>query len=300
MGVRSFARGAVERMLLPLAGAARRRPAHARSAAILSYHNVSPDGAGKVGDTSLHLPFHSFLEQIERLTRTHHVVGLDELVEGRRVAREKPLAAITFDDAYRGALTLALPALVDRGLPATIFVAPGLIGEDAFWWDGLASPDGSGLYPGVRKRVLEIERGRSACGKMVDLRLRPDQGPADPEALARAASLPGVSLAPHTWSHPNLTALPSDELEAELERPRTWLRANFADRALENHLAFPYGLWDRRVAAAARAVGYRHLYRVEGGIAQIGRLGTEALPRINVPAGLSGAGFELRVAGLIR
>src|SRR5205814_620045 len=100
-------------------------------------------------------------------------------------------------------------------------------------------------------------------------------------------------------SHPNLTALDDAELRAELTRPREWLRETYPERAAPDHLAFPYGLWNDRVAAAALALGYEHLYRVEGGVARTPPPGQAPLSRINVPAGLSGNGFELRVAGVI-
>ncbi len=299
MRVRALARVAVEHLLLPLAGGALRRQARLRRAAILSYHNVAPDGSEPAGDTSLHLPLRSFLDQVERLTRSHSVVGLDELLEGGATAEDKPLAAITFDDAYRGALELAVPALAERGVPTTIFVVPGLLGARAFWWDALASPDGAGLDPSVRAGVLGSGQGRAQAEASPSEHLRPDQGPADLDMLTRIAQLPGVELAAHTWSHPNLTTLSDEDLEVELDRPRAWLKATFPDHSRPDHFAFPYGIWDRRVAEAARAVGYRHLYRVEGGVAPTGQPEPVALPRINVPADLSGAGFELRVAGLI-
>lgn len=285
-------------MLLPLAPGARRRLARRGGAAILSYHNVAPDGARPAGDASLHLPLSSFLDQVDRLARTHRVVALSELASGG-TGKGRPLAAITFDDAYRGALALAVPALVQRGLPATIFVPPGLIGDTAFWWDELAAPEGSGLDDATRTRALEIEGGRPLRRAEGAVRLRPDQGPADDDALARAAAAPGITLASHTWSHPNLTALGEAELEEELERPRGWLRDRYPERSLLDALAFPYGLWDERVAAAARRVGYRWLYRVEGGVAGGPLSSAAAIPRINVPAAVSGNGFALRVAGVV-
>jgi peptidoglycan/xylan/chitin deacetylase (PgdA/CDA1 family) len=290
-------------VLLTLAPAARRRRARQREAAILSYHNIAPDDARPAGDVSLHLPLRSFRDQIDRLKRSHHVVPLAELVEGRVEAGDRPLAAITFDDAYRGALELGIPALAASGLPATIFVPPGLLGRASFWWDELAWPAGRGLDPQTRTRIVGVERGRHPEPKGENVHLRPDQGPATPEEVARAAALPGITLASHTWTHPNLTALPPDELEDELTRPRAWLETSFPQQTGAGHLSFPYGLWDHRVAAAARAAGYRFLYRVEGGVARVAPTQASGppsvLPRINIPAGLTGIGFELRVAGLI-
>jgi len=47
--------------------------------------------------------------------------------------------ALTFDDAYRGVLELALPLLERFAAPATVFVATAYAREGArYWWDRLA------------------------------------------------------------------------------------------------------------------------------------------------------------------
>src|SRR5690606_40922240 len=86
---------------------------------------VPPEDAGQ-GDTSLHLPLPRFIQQIERVARTHEIVDLETTLSG---PGHRPRAVLTFDDAYRGAVTLALPELRKRGLPATVFVAPALLGQ---------------------------------------------------------------------------------------------------------------------------------------------------------------------------
>lgn len=61
--------------------------------------------------------------------------------------RPHRLAAITFDDGYRDNLEAALPLLEAHDIPATVFVASGMIGaRREFWWDALtriflATPD---------------------------------------------------------------------------------------------------------------------------------------------------------------
>jgi hypothetical protein len=61
-------------------------------------------------------------------------------------------------------------------------------------------------------------------------------------------------------------------------------------------LAYPYGISSPEVERAAKAVGYMAAFRVHGGWMK--RADTRwSLPRFNVPAGLSRAGFRLRLAG---
>src|SRR5687767_498679 len=81
-------------------------------ALILAYHNVLPEGEAPVGERSLHLPLTRFREHLEHLARHHEVVPLPALLDGEGSTGRRPRVAITFDDAYHGALSVALPELV--------------------------------------------------------------------------------------------------------------------------------------------------------------------------------------------
>src|SRR5258706_9071692 len=73
---------------------------------VVAYHNVVPDDWAGTGDTSLHLRLSRFVGEIDRLRQTHDVVPLSEATEPARPGA-RPRAVVTFDDAYRGAVTLA-------------------------------------------------------------------------------------------------------------------------------------------------------------------------------------------------
>ena len=214
----------------------------------------------------------------------------------------RPLAAITFDDAYLGAVTIGVDELVERQMPATIFVAPAMLGRPAFWWDALASSSGNGLPDEVRNEALITHRGIDAdvreWARGMGLGVRPVSDcarPATEEELAGAARRPGITVASHSWSHPNLTRLTVGRLEEELEKPLGWLRDRFD--CSRPWLAYPYGLSSSEVETAAGRLGYTIAVRVEGGWIKDGRDKRLSLPRLNVPAGVSQAGFELRSAG---
>src|SRR5690349_11770100 len=124
---------------------------------ILAYHNIVPRGERADGDGSLHLSADVFGQHLDALLESHDVVSLTEVT----VAREgggRPRAAITFDDAYAGAVKAGLAELRSRGLPATIFVAPGRLGRQTFWWDALA--DDGAVPPRVREYALEMLAGQ--------------------------------------------------------------------------------------------------------------------------------------------
>ncbi|HEV2735376.1 MAG TPA: polysaccharide deacetylase family protein [Longimicrobiaceae bacterium] len=271
---------------------------------VLAYHNVVPDGGAGGGDRSLHLPQGEFARQLDLLQRTHDVVPLSMLSappEGRR-----PRVVITFDDAYQGAVTAGVEELSRRGLPATIFVTPGFVGGKPFWWDALSRPGSDGLPPELRDRCLTVLRGRDA-----DIRrwaaehgvaahgVAPHQTGASEAQLESAFRTGGITLAAHTWSHPNLTALRPEELDEEMVRPLAWLRERFP--GVLSWLTYPYGLTSPAVEEAARRAGYEGAFRVEGGWMPRSGAGARphALPRSNVPAGASLEHFEMRTSGLI-
>lgn len=272
------------------------------SALILAYHDIAPDDAPPLGDRSLHLPRREFARQLDRLARTHEVVPLSEVLQPRRHSR--PVAAITFDDAYQGALTEGIPELVQRELPATIFVAPAFCDGRDFWWDALAGPDG--LPQEVRARAL----ARPLAGRDAEVRawagergwqartLPPHMHAALESRIAATAACPGITLASHTWSHAALPVLPPDELQEELARPLAWLRERFPG-ALP-WLSYPYGLTSPAVERAAAEVGYAAGLRVDGGwLHDVERADPFHLPRLNIPASVSLRGFELRTAGIL-
>jgi peptidoglycan/xylan/chitin deacetylase (PgdA/CDA1 family) len=265
---------------------------------VLAYHNLLPTQTRAGGDSSLHLPLDRFCAQLDLLRDHFPVVSLAEI--GTRAPQGKPLVAITFDDAYRGALEFAVPELVARGLPATIFVCPGLIGEQGFWWDRLSQP-GGGLPDRLREQALGRWKGRQA-EILAANPSRPTEMawmlPGSREDLASVAQQPGISFASHTWGHPNLSALDPDEIRKELQQSVAWIKSAFPERTLEDHLSFPYGLSNPTVVSVAHELGFRFLYRISGGRARLPLPPNGVLPRLNIPAGLSLRGFDLRVSGV--
>ena len=278
---------------------ARRR--HSGRTIVLAYHNVVPRGERAAGDRSLHLPQEDFARQLDLLTRTHDVVPLAGILatagEGRR-----PRAAITFDDGYAGTVTAGVEEVTRRSLPATIFVVPGFLGGRTFWRDELADPESGEVPAPIRTQALDSLAGVHdaiiAWATREGARRRAP-GPAERTAtesqLADAAGRAGISLGSHTWSHPNLARLDPAASAEELERPRRWLSDRFPSAI--PWLSYPYGRSSPEAQGAARHAGFSGAFLVAGG--WLAREGGDpfALPRLNIPAGLSSAGFTLRVSG---
>lgn len=269
---------------------------------VLAYHNILPDGKAPSGNLNLHLSQGEFARQLDVLVRTHDVAPIDTLLQ-HQSSGARPRVIITFDDAYAGALTAGVDELVQRGLPATIFVAPGLLGTVP-WWDILAERTRGSIPDQLQRHALEALGGRRS-----DI-LRWMES--EPERLPRAFTLPragteielqsaasnaGITLGSHSWSHPSLSALTSTELQMELVEPLQWLQARFA--TIAPWLAYPYGHFDDHVQRAAAKVGYRGSFRIDGGWISPSNPPSHAIPRLNIPSGLSIDGFRLRLAGLL-
>ena len=300
-GDRVFAKQVAETLLSEGGVAWMGRRAFRRRTLVLAYHNVVPASQEPRGDQSLHLPQPAFAAQLDALLATHQVIPLAAI--GQEPDGSRPRVVITFDDAYRGAMTAGIAEVYKRHLPATVFVAPGLFGSNT-WWDRLADPTTGQVPPQTRERALADLKG---LGREVLEALGPGEGSlpswaeiATEDEVRAAAAVPGITFGAHTWNHPNLTALAPDYLASELARPLAWLRG-LGDRALP-WLAYPYGLTSPAVAEAAAKAGYAGALRIDGGWLPRA-LPPQAmrydLPRFNVPSGLSLAGFRLRAAGLL-
>jgi peptidoglycan/xylan/chitin deacetylase (PgdA/CDA1 family) len=107
-----------------------------------------------------------------------------------------------------------------------------------------------------------------------------------------------ISLAAHTMNHPNLISLTDADLAQELLQPLEWLQ-QFGDRALPM-VSYPYGLADNRVRTAARTAGYTAGFMIDGGWTTPAPRDPFAIPRLNIPSGVSRNGFILRAAGLFQ
>lgn len=123
----------------------RQRPAPT----ILMYHRVAEIA---VDPWRLAVPPRHFARQMAVIRRRRSPMPLDELFAlARRGRAPADAVAVTFDDGYADVLVNAKPVLVRHGVPATLFLPTGSIGQaEEFWWDELAK--------------LILARPRSASG----------------------------------------------------------------------------------------------------------------------------------------
>jgi peptidoglycan/xylan/chitin deacetylase (PgdA/CDA1 family) len=267
--------GAVERRLWP------------GSPVILIYHRLGDPGRDIWGVT---VSPERFAEQIDALTSVRRVVGLGELVRRSRSGgrSDPPLAAVTFDDGYHDAFSLARPILRRLDCPATVFVAAGLVdAAREFWWDELEfillehepPPSLPADLAGAKRPIDLPDRGArlGACHRLrrqfrdlppeaIETRLaglrvwagvpRPAREARRAMTAAEVAELDDglLTVGAHTMSHPSLPRLTPQRQSAEIEASRRRCEAMTGGPVA--HFAYPFGHYDAASLAATRAAGF--------------------------------------------
>lgn len=102
-----------------------------RNVQILTYHRVNDEH----DQFFPAMPVSVFQSQMEHLSECYRVLPLEEMAK-RIQDNDIPdnAVVVTFDDGYRDNYTQAFPILRRLRLPATIFLATGVIGTDGVLW----------------------------------------------------------------------------------------------------------------------------------------------------------------------
>lgn len=96
--------------------------------AVLTWHSI--DDSGSVISTTRD----DLARQLDALQAARvEVLPMEELV---RQSDERHAVALTFDDGYSNFASAVVPMLVERRLPATVFVCPGFVGRSNDWDSG--------------------------------------------------------------------------------------------------------------------------------------------------------------------
>ena len=232
-------------------------------------------------------------EQIDALARHCSPVSLPQVIDGLAKPRSLPPRAvlITFDDAYADFGSVAWPVLRERQVPATLFVPTAYPGDAdrSFWWDRLwdavrrsphaAVPGGPadglplGAVPQRSETMtrliavlkdMEHDRAMDEVDRLV-VALEPDSsgdaaGAAEATGRAvldwdelRALAAEGVTLAPHTRTHPLLDRVTLERAVEEIATSHADLERKIGPTP--RALAYPSGAHGGDAVEAARRAG---------------------------------------------
>ena len=171
---------------------------------------------------------------------------LSRALRGERALPKRPVL-LTFDDGHLDNYTEGLPVLQAHGAKATVFVVVGDVGARGVVW-----PDASETTP-------------------TDL--------FDWDQAARLQRS-GVRIEAHGLGHSRMDALPPEELERQLAECRRVIHERLGHESLA--MAYPFGVWNRDCAAAARGAGFEFACTTHSGMANLERDELLALPRLSV------------------
>jgi peptidoglycan/xylan/chitin deacetylase (PgdA/CDA1 family) len=244
-------------------------------------------------------------------------IALDELVRAAASGLIPERAvAVTLDDGYLDALTVASPILVEFGVPATFFVNTDRLDEEhERWWDVLERVLSVQTLPGCLRvstsagphelptrtaddrarslaRLHELARPLGARERRLlvdDVLARSGVPPRAREThrvltgdeLRALANRGGHTIGGHTTHHLALTAHPPDVKRREVSENKADLE-RLIGRTV--HLfSYPYGEADAETIAAVADAGYRAAVTVQPGCVAAG-VNRLLLPRFEVTA----------------
>ena len=172
---------------------------------MLYYHSIPQNQRVQFADQ---------LDVILRHAKPVRVSGRLDLAPGVRYA------GVTFDDGFENFAEVALPELVKRKIPATVFVIADALGKSF-------GPQGR------PEKVMSSDQIRAL-----------------PQDL--------VSIGSHTSTHPFLPAIPEQDARIELAQSRAQLEA-ILDREVPL-FSFPFGGFNERLVEQCREVGYQRVF----------------------------------------
>lgn|SRR5208283_2245722 len=172
---------------------------------ILYYHSVPAEQQAR---------FVAQLEIIQRLAQPIDVSGSVDL------NRDGKYVGITFDDAFENYATVALPELLKRKIPSTVFVIADALGK-------MFGPLGRPL------RVMSEDQVRALPGDL-------------------------VKIGSHTRTHPYLPSLPQAEARFEIASSRAQLQEKFGRGGAL--FSFPFGGFNQDLVRTCREAGYERIF----------------------------------------
>ena len=108
-----------------------------RNPVILNYHRVlGPAAHSEAVPAGMVVRPQTFEKHLRYLKCRYQVVSMEQLIESRERNEPtgRPLCVITFDDGWRDNYEEALPLLRRYGLPATLFISTGFMGNGQTPW----------------------------------------------------------------------------------------------------------------------------------------------------------------------
>ena len=180
---------------------------------VLDYHAVSADRRADFG------------KQMDLVLRLATPIPADC---SRPLNGGRHYVAVTFDDGLHCVIENAIPELIQRSIPATLFIVHDLLGNRPNWT--MFGEDYSDQEP--------IARVADLCTLPADL----------------------FAIGSHSLSHPWLPSLTDSKARQEIDESRSKLQSLI--RREVRLFSFPYGATNERLIAQCREAGYKRVFTI--------------------------------------
>ena len=259
---------------------------------VLTYHRIGQlDESPNMSPATLSASAEAFVAQMRMVAQRFQPVSLEQVLTSIDGGLALPARAVlvTFDDATVCFARHAWPVLRELHVPATLFVPTAFPGSDReFWWDRLhrlIQAAGQSWPSGTSSEMWRTPWGAMAVGSAAARRqawrrlaagfvhgpfeqalrwlresaarcsLEPRRSPVLSWPELRRLRDEGVAIAPHTRTHPPLTAINAAALTDELNGARDDLARELGD--CWPAIAYPGGFCNEQVVVATQAAGMR-------------------------------------------
>ena len=227
---------------------------------ILAYHRFDPSTPASTTVTVA-----TFTGQLNTLAANGYTIlplqQITDILLRKAPMPGHPVTAITVDDGHESVYRVLFPIIKQRHIPVTLFIYPSAISNASYalTWDQLKEMKASGL--------VDIQ-----CHTYWHPDFRKEKKKQTPDAYAKFVDM-------------------------QLTKSRSKLDAQLGTHI--DLLAWPYGILDPELEAAAQHAGYRAAFGYDGFVAHPGD-DPYSFHRIPVPDFLRGAGFEAALRGAAR
>lgn len=241
------------------------------------YHDVSPEGIRGWGPWQYSVTSNRFEEQIARIHRVAEPVDIDSVVGDDQVPDDA--VVVTFDDGFQNTLDTAVPILESYGVPATVYVSTGSLGDVSCMFEftiaeALRELDRAKVsLPGLsldrpletKHDLVEIYEQFHQWGKprSTDDRQRlldqlsvtiPRERMLSPDGVRDLGEHPLITVGAHGHEHIPLTIRSTSSVRKDLNESRNRLSPLVGHGVA--HLSYPYGAYSNTITDVVEAVGF--------------------------------------------
>lgn len=281
---------------------------------VLTYHRVDEPQARPWLDPVLISAAPDVFEvQMKYLSANYQPISVFDVLEAvernDQIILPPRAVLVTFDDAYQDFEQHAWPVLKRYQIPVTLFVPTAFPDqpEHCFWWDRLFHALHTTVKTEIRTPIGNLTIGTDLRRSQANLRLKNfiKSLPNDAaigfvedlenqlnvstqvncvlgwEALRKLAN-EGVTLAPHTQTHPIMNHIPTSVMQNEAEGSFYDLQREIGETPPV--FAYPSGFHTPEVVRAVQAAGFKLAFTTERGINILSHADPLRMQRINVGA----------------